>query len=555
MLQAQTMIEGIIIDTKQTPIGYATIGIKGTTKSAMSNESGNFKLSLNKLPQIVIISAIGYNAMEVEINSTNITVSLTPKTYAINDIIINSDNAYQVFFKAYKKLLKPSYKYYNGNVFYRLVTKNDSIYTELMEGFYEAQVAPTGFCDWRLKHGRYAMAEDYKQQQYVVSIDLSALIRYVDITNDHQSNVKFPLFPFRVYAKKLYHFYNRGSVYLNGKELSKIEFIPKVETRESFSGIVYIDEKTSNLHRLETSFNAQKSLLITSDFGKQPAYNLSIRYIIDFAESSTHELLLSYINIDLQYEYAHLQNAKKINTQIQCVVYDKNASSKNRPQLMEIANMPSDYAAIRTRLYIKPFWAENTILTQTDTEKSITINFEQKGLFGQAYNRLDDTLAILKEGFALLNEKVNHLIVSIREEPATSKTPNCITLARSGMEKALLCSQLFVSHNCYKDSFYVLVLPLLDTTQTWISDTVKQEDSFSFIIGLYSKLTKLHAQLLHKQLTQISNPCEHDESIYQLTVKANDELYTVQQELLTDCWAGDSFKFWVQYLEKLEKEN
>jgi hypothetical protein len=424
-----------------------------------------------------------------------------------------------------------------------------------MEGFYEARVAPAGFYNWQLKHGRYAIAEDYKQQQYVVSIDFSALARYVDITNDHNSSVKFPLFPFRTNAKLLYHFRNIGSAYLKGKYLRKIEFIPLNVNDEAFSGIAYIDEESSLLHRLETSYNSKRSFLITSQEGKYPCYNLLIRYTIDFAEATTKEMLLSNINIDLQYEFAHLMSNKRINTSIRCFVFDKNTPVKTMPKTIKRPEALSDYEAIRSRLYIKEFWDENTILVQTDLEKSITMDFEQKGSFGQAYGKLYDTLSILKEGYALLNKNVNRLITNIQAPPVTLKGNNCIALTMTEKTTASLCSQLFVSHNCYKDSFYVLVLPLLDTMQTWISDSVKQDESFSFVFGLYSKLTMLHAQMLYKQLKQLSNPCKDDEIVYQLSLKANEELILSQTELLKDCWTGDGFKFWERYLEKLGKEN
>jgi hypothetical protein len=43
---AQLPIHGMI-RSGQKPVGYATIGMKGTTRSAMSNENGEFTLTVS----------------------------------------------------------------------------------------------------------------------------------------------------------------------------------------------------------------------------------------------------------------------------------------------------------------------------------------------------------------------------------------------------------------------------------------------------------------------------------------------------------------------------
>lgn len=553
--KAQVIIEGRVVDGNNAPIGYVTIGIKGTTRSVMSNEQGYFKVTVPSLPQVLVCSSIGFESKEETINASKAVIHLHIKTYTIKNVTIVGDAAYRVFKKAYRKLQKPGYRSYEGKVFCRLVTQNDSTYTELLEGFYDAQIALTGFLHWKLKHGRYALAEDYHQQHYVKSIDLSGLVQFMDITNDHQSGIAFPLFPFRTEANSGYDFSFNGTTHLSNKEVTKVIFKPKKDFEDAFSGTAYIDEETGKLYRLETQYSRPVSNLIRSDVGDVPASQLSISYIIDYTEAPTGEMQLSWIDVDLTYTYKRMSIPRNIHTQIQCFVFDKGKPQRKMNRQGRFSYSESDYEAIRSRLYIKPFWDENTVVTQTGLQEKVIHDFEKNGSFGQTYNQGTDTSLVTKEGYAILDTKVNRLIAALPADSFRNTIPSCVQLKINGRQHAALCCQLFVAHNCYKDSFYISVLPLLDTSLTWVSDSAKMEASFSFTLSLYSRLTLVHAKQLKRQIMQIVNPCENEDKIRLLVNKANEDLHKDQVELLTDLWLGDNFKFWYKFLEIAEKEN
>lgn len=553
--KAQVIVEGKVVDQNNTPIGYATIGIKGTTRSVMSNELGYFKVSVPSLPLVFVCSSIGFESRAETVNSEKIVIQLPGKIYAMKNVTILGDAAYKIFKKAYRMLQKPGYKYYDGKVFYRLVTQNDSTYTELLEGFYDAQIAPTGFLQWKLKHGRYALAEDYQQQHYVKSIDLSGLIRYMDITNDHQSGIAFPLFPFRADANSIYRFSFKGTTHLGNKEVTKVYFEPRKPLESAFSGIAYIDDVTGKLYRLEAQFSRPFSNLIRSEEGNIPAYQLNISYTIDYTEAPAGEMQLSWVDVDLTYTYRHLSIPRNIHTHIQCFVFDKGKPQPKMNLKKSYSVSESDYAAIRSRLYIKPFWDENTVITQTGLQERVTQDFEKNGSFGQTYNQGTDTTLLTREGYAILDAKVNKLIAVLPEDSIWFTGPYAIRLSINGRQHVALYCQLFVAHNCYKDSFYLSVLPLLDTSLTWVSDSVKKDASFSFVFAIYARLTLIHAKQLKRQLLQIVKPCEQEDQIRLLVKKANEELYAEQVELLNDLWSDDKFKFWYKYLEEAEKEN
>jgi hypothetical protein len=90
-------VEGIVTDSKSMePVPFATIYIDGTTFSAISNESGNFKLlNFPKLPYKVIVTRLGYYKNELEINSNSdkwLIIELVPKLHELDEIVIKPTN-------------------------------------------------------------------------------------------------------------------------------------------------------------------------------------------------------------------------------------------------------------------------------------------------------------------------------------------------------------------------------------------------------------------------------------------------------------------------------
>lgn len=86
--------KGIITDTEQKPIPYATVSIKNTNKGCFSNETGQFNLEhqLNK-EDTLLISCIGYQTAEItagNINPKQFKVSLQKSNYGIKPVTVFS---------------------------------------------------------------------------------------------------------------------------------------------------------------------------------------------------------------------------------------------------------------------------------------------------------------------------------------------------------------------------------------------------------------------------------------------------------------------------------
>lgn len=552
---AQIRLKGLVVDNEGKPVSYATVGIKGTTKATISNEAGQFSLNVNSLPQVLIISIIGYELNETTANSELVTIVMQPKLYNFKDMVVKADGAYQIFNKAYRRLIQHSYAAFDGKLFYRLITKNKHKPTELMEGFYDVQATPTGFNYWKLRHGRYATLKDSYEKDFVVSIDFSALAKFIDLTNDPDGGVKFPAFPFVSDAKQRYQFTNAGYISSNGKSLSIVAFTPRNKSADYFAGKAFIDEISGNLFRLELSYAKPISNLIRSQSDNSSAHDLEIHYQIQFEENNMKQMLFSWMNIDLKYRYSHFAADDFITSNIKCFVYEKSAPIKKPPVKTETYQFYSDYEAIRARLYVKPFWDDNPIIQQTELEKSITQYFDENGYFGKGYNQTNDTLLPPYKGYIVLGRKATSILTQLKESPKPyPEVSSVIQLNLNGRPQAAIFASLLAPFNCYKDSFYVNAFPLLDTVKSWISDTLKMDDSFYYIFELYSRNAVVKAKKLLRDIRKLQDACGKEEQILQMIKSANEAFYDESVELFNETWTDGKFKIWEKYISLEEKE-
>ena len=85
---AQTQITGKVTDEQGNPIVKATILEKGTKNGVPTNEDGNFKISLKKLKTILVISAVGFQSVEVtKIQDFN-NIILVKKEEVLDGVVV-----------------------------------------------------------------------------------------------------------------------------------------------------------------------------------------------------------------------------------------------------------------------------------------------------------------------------------------------------------------------------------------------------------------------------------------------------------------------------------
>ncbi|MGB1205781.1 MAG: serine hydrolase [Chitinophagales bacterium] len=130
------VINGTIIDAKSTkPIPYANILIKGTQVGTVSNQDGQFEISVANLNQefTLVISVIGYSTLETkitkEINDSKLIVELEESAIELQKVVVTYLSA--------KDVLDNFYKNYARNYFQG---------TSFTNAFYHSTLSENGEC-------------------------------------------------------------------------------------------------------------------------------------------------------------------------------------------------------------------------------------------------------------------------------------------------------------------------------------------------------------------------------------------------------------------------
>ena len=62
---AQTKVSGYVFDENNDPIPFTNVLFKGSTEGTITNEDGKFYLESNETWEILIVSFIGYELLEI----------------------------------------------------------------------------------------------------------------------------------------------------------------------------------------------------------------------------------------------------------------------------------------------------------------------------------------------------------------------------------------------------------------------------------------------------------------------------------------------------------
>ncbi|MFY7963842.1 MAG: DUF5686 and carboxypeptidase regulatory-like domain-containing protein [Chitinophagaceae bacterium] len=103
-------IKGVVTDTKNTPLAYASILVKGTAKGTTANVKGEFSINVGEGSFTIVCQHIGYKSFEKKIKmgkeNQEINFQLEEQQYNLNDVVIKTggeDPAYEIIRKAIKK--------------------------------------------------------------------------------------------------------------------------------------------------------------------------------------------------------------------------------------------------------------------------------------------------------------------------------------------------------------------------------------------------------------------------------------------------------------------
>ncbi|APG66220.1 TonB-dependent receptor [Tenacibaculum todarodis] len=87
-------ITGKVTDTNGESLPYVNVIEKGTTNGTTTDENGAFSLNVKKMPTIIVVSSIGFSAIEKQItNTTPLTFTLKEDSVSLDEIVLTGNRS------------------------------------------------------------------------------------------------------------------------------------------------------------------------------------------------------------------------------------------------------------------------------------------------------------------------------------------------------------------------------------------------------------------------------------------------------------------------------
>ncbi|MCZ4410223.1 carboxypeptidase-like regulatory domain-containing protein [Cryomorphaceae bacterium 1068] len=245
----ETLIEGRVIDGQSgDPLPFSTIAIIGTAAGSISNQDGQFRIEVGGRDTLEV-RCTGFSSKcfaLADIESSYFEIRLFPAISQLAEftVIEADERALKYIDQAKKQLLKSGYT--RSKAFLELFTEKDSLPTELLEVYYNADLRDAGIEGLEYKSGRVAVAP--VNNSFFMSLSMSQVIQ----SHNPLNSAGFPESPFSLKRNEMNKLYDFKLIEFKSGEKT-VYFDAKPANSESFfSGFFSIDEKM-NVTEIEFS--------------------------------------------------------------------------------------------------------------------------------------------------------------------------------------------------------------------------------------------------------------------------------------------------------------
>ncbi len=275
-IEVLAQVTGKVTNDKREPLIYANILVDGSTKGTATNLQGEYRLSLQPGSYNISFQYIGYSSKKIEVDLQNapleINVVLEGEQILLSEVIISADGedpAYAIMRKtiANREKNKKKVSDYQGDVYIKgqvkILDAPESFLGQSvgnMEGVLDSSRQGIVYLSESQSDVYYQSPDQYKEvmTSSIVSGNDNGFsfnqFSSVDF-NFYNENLRFDrslVSPLNDNAFSHYHFKLIGvTVDESGRQVNKIQVIPKNEFSGVFKGTIYILDEIWTIHSLD----------------------------------------------------------------------------------------------------------------------------------------------------------------------------------------------------------------------------------------------------------------------------------------------------------------
>jgi hypothetical protein len=360
ILFAQIKISGIVIDNLGNTLSNCTISSVDGRFNTISNEEGEFEISIGDTDKHIIVTHIGFQKEIVIIgNLVELKIILNPQTYSLEELTVGNP-ALNYLNLAIKKALSDTIqkKYFSG--YLRSSSKEDGKIKSFNEIFFDAQWDSRGVQYWRPTENRFAVKEEVLYKIESVFNFFGAFVRTGTIINSTIMPNSFQS------DKSIYDFKIVKSYKLDSSgDIVEIACNPKSKKEPYFQGIIVINISTDNILKISGTYFQEKS---KGNIGKNQTY----KFEANFKEKEGDKLMLNNFILTTK---ASVKSAKIVEEIILYNILDQKAPISN------LVNVRKRQEVLKNSTYNDSFWSNKQIIKYTSNQKEIIDDFNKKKKF------------------------------------------------------------------------------------------------------------------------------------------------------------------------------
>ncbi|WP_022823811.1 carboxypeptidase-like regulatory domain-containing protein [Hymenobacter norwichensis] len=374
------VLTGRVVDEQQRPVPYASVGVKGSQQGTATNEIGEFSLRVAALPQQLEVLCIGYGATTLLVTSPaqSLAIQVSVSAVALPEVRVRNPEAEarELVQRASTKLQRHAAETFYGKAFYRQKTRNNGVYREFYDAFYDVKFNNRQIEGWDLGESRYAV-----QPGGFTFTNFSALIRVVLPTFSRQPKREKLLVPLGAKALAQFDFTLKEIQTSQGRELAVIRFEPKPDVRQAApSGLLYIDRQTAALFRREMTFSAGQLLSLNGVPDTQIETD-EFQVVSDYLPLTDSLTRLSSTRAQCRLVLRQA-NGKLDSTHVAAnfFFYQYTPRLPNHTYA-DVPRKSKDLQQVMTQPYNPAFWLDNAILKNSPLDEKLVRDLEEQRVF------------------------------------------------------------------------------------------------------------------------------------------------------------------------------
>ena len=379
-LCGQIEVGGTVVDRiTNMPIPFVSVLADDGKHGTISNENGEFALSVRELPAELLLSHISYKTSKYRIDSiqTELVVLMDQAPVFLPEVSVDGNAAYKIVEKAFDKALAERNVFHYGRAFYRQTSFMDQTPIEVLEGFFDTKFNNRGVEASKITEGRFAKRQIKGSLNF---LNFSVLAIGASV---YQARPRPVLLPLSKEGLGAYDFEILNLFIEGDQEIVEISCQPHAGLKKpAFEGRVFIDRSRKQIMKLSGIIRTgSDGFDLTLNRKPIPYHDAVLSLEIVYTNSPGDRYQLSHIKADLQllYQIGSEQYTAKVSSL--CTLFDYATTLKD-VHFKKIRIKTNDLKTIQSAPYNPEFWKNNPIVKRTPLEEDIVRSFESEGAFG-----------------------------------------------------------------------------------------------------------------------------------------------------------------------------